>query len=196
MFHIFHANSYVVILGLALSILLVSPQALATTCKCRQHPAQAEASGTCSRTEDKSSCTLTFTATTPEEYARFVRELRSYGLDEIDPHLALDFAMRSRPEEWKIQGLAKVLPVLFAISQREIFVDVTPKVFEAFKSNCTQDACSVFEHAFRLSGQTVEKDFGEFKASVSYGCIELQRGDLYTMVKTRWSPRRFFCDGD
>ena len=51
-----------------------------TKCKCISHQAEAEATGTCSRTEDDTYCTLVFTTTQPKEYNDFVTRLQSLGL--------------------------------------------------------------------------------------------------------------------
>ena len=170
--------SYVISLSLAIAMSLFPVEASATTCKCRQHNAEAEASGTCSRTEDKNSCTLTFTTTTPEEYRSFVDRLnslgRDFGLAIMDPRNALEFASRNQPEQWRGGDLATALPVLFSISQRQDFLDATPRVFEAFKSHCNQISCSLIKDAFRIQGSETSIQFGRFDATVSYGCIELR----------------------
>lgn len=85
------------LLQLALSCLFVAftwisaHPALATTCSCKQHSASAEASGTCSRTEDEKKCTLTFTTTTPEEYNELLKRLQSLNLT-ADPRTTLRLA--------------------------------------------------------------------------------------------------------
>src|SRR5215469_15284067 len=89
--------------------------AFATKCQCKQHPADAEANGTCSRTEDEKRCTLTFTATSPEEYQEFLSRLKKLGLVD-DPHYILWLTYQYPPETYPDKFVVDDLPVLFAIS--------------------------------------------------------------------------------
>ena len=160
-----------------------------TKCKCISHQAEAEATGTCSRTEDDTYCTLVFTTTQPKEYNDFVTRLQSLGL-EIDPREALQIAYKYPPNNLNAEQLKGILPVLFAISQRTHFQYLTPEITKIFSGDISQ----IFE-PYRKEGKSVIKtNVGNFNATISYGCMELSRGKVFTMVKTRWSKAEFFCD--
>jgi hypothetical protein len=160
-----------------------------TKCKCINHPAEAEGVGTCSRTEDDKYCTLVFTTTPQEEYEDFKKRLQSIGL-KMDPREALQMAYKIPPEGFKDEELKDILPVLFAISQRTHFQNLTPEIATSFSG----DMNKIFG-LFREKGKLVtERNVGIFKAKISYGCMELRIDKISTMVKTRWSNAELFCD--
>ncbi len=149
------------------------------------HQAEAEATGTCSRTEDDTYCTLVFTTT----HNDFVTLLQSLGLEK-DPREALQIAYKYPPNNLNAEQLKGILPVLFAISQRTHFQYLTPEIAKTFSGDISQ----IFE-PYRKEGKSVIKtNVDNFNATISYGCMELSRGKVFTMVKTRWSKAEFFCD--
>jgi hypothetical protein len=160
-----------------------------TKCKCISHPAEAEALGTCSRTEDDKYCTLVFTTTPQEEYDDFKKRLQSFNL-MIDPREALKMAYNTPPNEFRDDQLKEILPILFAISQRTHFQNLTPHIAKLFSTNLKE----IFG-PYKGRGKSVKKiNVGNFNAIISYGCIELRQNKIFTMVKTRWSNAEFFCD--
>lgn len=175
-----------------LLLLVVSANVTAQTtqCKCRQHPSEAEASGTCSRTEDPNYCTLKFSTTTPQEYLEFVSRLSKDGIGP--PRDALVFASQNAAQNWKPSDIATHLPSLFAVSQRTTFQDQTARVAVEIREAAKNET---FIGAF-VNGKreaTVIR-LKEFEATVSLGCVELRRDKLFTMVKTQWSEAKFFCN--
>lgn len=167
-----------------------SVTAQTTQCKCRQHPSEAEATGTCSRTEDPSYCTLKFTTTTPEEYREFVSRLKRIGIGP--PRDALRFAFQNPPENWSDSDIAAVLPPLFAVSQRTAFQDETARIGQNLQEAAKNNE---FVIAFvKSEREAVEIRLKDYRATVSRGCVELQRDKLFTMVKTRWAESMFYCD--
>ena len=180
--------SGVCLIFLLFSIITQTAEA-GTKCKCEKHPAEAEAIGTCSRTEDPNYCTLVYTTTPEEEYKAFVDRLQKLGLRE-DPRQILRMAYEVPPQKFGADLLRNTLTILFAISQRRHFQDVTPEVAKAFKQPINE-----IQQAYQKEGKSVTKSkIGSFDAIISYGCIELRRGNLVTMVKTRWSKANFFCN--
>ena len=172
-----------------LSALITAYAEAGTKCKCETHLAEAEATGTCSRTEDKNYCTLVFTTTPQTEYQVFVNRLRKLGLND-DPRKILEMAYKMPPQSFNEKLLRQALPILFAISQRTYFQEVTADIAKAFGKQPLKE----IQGAYQKEGTSVIKTkLGPFNATVSYGCIELKRGDLATMVKTRWSKAEFFC---
>jgi hypothetical protein len=168
----------------------------ATECKCRQHKSEAEAGGTCSRTEDAQYCTLRFSSTTEAEYKAFTDALAKIGM-EVMPREALQFAFERPSKEWDQTALQKMLPPLFAVSQRTLFREQTAIVATALRDALKQGSptASRISEAWRGYGPKVARlDVPPFQATVSAGCIELRRAEFSTMVKTRWSETRFFCD--
>jgi hypothetical protein len=124
-----------------------------------------------------------------KEYNDFVTRLQSLGL-EIDPREALQIAYKYPPNNLNAEQLKGILPVLFAISQRTHFQYLTPEITKTFSGDISQ----IFE-PYRKEGKSVIKtNVGNFNATISYGCMELSRGKVFTMVKTRWSKAEFFCD--
>lgn len=177
---------------------IYAPPVLATTCSCKQHAASAEAGGTCSRTEDEKKCTLTFTTTTPEEYNEFLKRLQSINLT-ADPRATLRLVFDAPPDGWPSNFVTDLLPVLFAISQRTHFTNPNDflKTIVEIRDVSLKKREKEVDHAirnpeYRLSSTKISLD--PYNAVISYGCIELQRGKFYAMVKTRWSQAVQFCD--
>jgi hypothetical protein len=186
------------IFGLAIVTVGHPSTAHATPCACRQHAASAEASGTCSRTEDEKKCTLAFTTTTPEEYAEFLKRLQTLNLKQ-DPREALRFVFENPPEKWPDDFVRTMLPVLFAISERTHFA----KSDDFFKTMSEIRDFALLKQEKEISRLIRNRELvsswkklslDPFTATISYGCIELQRGTFYAMVKTRWSAALNFCD--
>jgi hypothetical protein len=182
------------ILVCMITIIMASLHAQAgTKCKCERHSADAEANGTCSRTEDTAYCTLAFTATPAEDYDAFVDRLEKMGL-ELNPRYVLNEAWKRPPESFSDDELVKALPVLFAISQREHFREITPEIAKIFSSKDYHKNIASLLGAYRTNSQSVTKiEVGPFIAVVSYGCMELRNNNIITMVKTRWALSEFFC---
>jgi len=187
-----------VIVGLAIVTAGHPSTAYATPCACRQHAASAEASGTCSRTEDEKKCTLAFTTTTPEEYTEFLKRLQTLNLKQ-DPREALRFVFENPPEKWPDDFVRTMLPVLFAISERIHFA----KAEDFFKTMSEIRDLALLKQEKEISRLIRNRELvsswkklsiDPFTATISYGCIELQRGTFYAMVKTRWSAAVNFCD--
>jgi hypothetical protein len=175
-----------------LATFMLATSGHATECKCRQHPAEAESDGTCSRTEDPNYCTLRFRTTPPGEYEEFVERLRKIGVGA--PKVSLQFANSKPPQAWGPKEIEQLLPALFAMSQRTQFQDQTARIAEAIRQaskneNFVKFFASADQNAIKLK-------LGDFDATVSLGCVELNRGAdrFYSMVKTPSSKSRFFCD--
>lgn len=169
--------------------------AQATTCDCKQHSADAEASGTCSRTEDESNCTLSFTSTPPEAYEEFVSRLQGLGV-KWDPREALRLVSRRPPEDFSGM-LFELMPPLFAISQRTHFREATPRMLEAVRAiESSVNADRIRSRFVQRDGQATTIDEGNAVWIVSYGCANLRLSDIEFMIKTRWSPRLFDCEGE
>ena len=162
-----------------------------TPCKCQQHPAEAQATGTCSRSEDQSYCTLEFTTNTQEGYEQFVSRLKGMGIGS--PLEALRFADEHPPESWNPDDIKTYLPALFAVSQRTRFQERTSSIANAIRES-SQSNSQLFG-AFTAKGKRVAQQFqiGDFSAVVSYGCVELNQPSFHSMVKTRWSEAGVFC---
>jgi hypothetical protein len=184
--------------GLAIVTVGHPSTAHATSCACRQHAASAEAGGTCSRTEDEKKCTLTFTTTTPEEYTEFLKRLQNLNLKQ-DPRETLRFVFEKPPETWPDDFVRTMLPVLFAISQRTHFATYD----DFFKSMSEIRDFALLKQEKEIGRLIRDRDLvssakklslDPFTATISYGCIELQRAKFYAMVKTRWSAALNFCD--
>jgi hypothetical protein len=174
-----------------LSMFLIITAAHSTQCKCRQHNADAEANGTCSRTEDEKRCSLCFTTTTPEEYRRFVSQLQNLGL-KTDPREVLSKAAQMPPESHGSLFVSEYLPILFSISQRVYFEDRTPQIVKAIRSN--QKVIEEILLNPEYKRRAVKQQLSNFDATISYGCVEIKEGNFYSMVKTRWSEGVFFCN--
>lgn len=165
-----------------------------TTCKCRQHSAKAEAGGTCSRTEDRSMCTLAFSATTEAEYRDLVRRLNRHNIN-VSPHDALDFAWENPPERWRENDIGKYLAPLFIISMKHGFSNISDELLKTIANESQKWSSDI--KAFSNTNyqrRSVNSRIGSFDATISYGCIELRKGDFYSMVKTRYSLANNYCD--
>jgi len=201
---------FIGIILIALMVVSHTPTALATSCKCKQFPSEAEAEGTCSRTEDKQSCTMSFTSTTPEEYEKLKNLLTDLGKAKLDvavvePHEAIAITRDTKPEDYSDKMLLSLLPSMLAISQRTTFSDLIPAMFDLIAAARKEEK---FDDIFRVfanpTGEPERISFAGATAIVSYGCIDItvetlrtdamERGNLSMMMKTRWSPRQFFCD--
>ncbi len=163
----------------------------ATSCSCKNHNANSEADGTCSRTEDDKLCTMRFSATTPEEYRVFRRTLSDLGLKN-EPRRALTLSKDIPPEELGPAFIRDMLPILFAISQRDNFAKNIPLIAEIVKVN-SETIFSVYADREYQVDKKIMK-FGDYSAIISYGCMELKLGNFATMVKTPWSLALFYCD--
>jgi hypothetical protein len=181
--------------SITLSLLcLVSASAFATKCRCKQHAADAEANGTCSRTEDEKLCTLTFTATPPQEYEQFKSRLKELGLTD-DPHDILRQAYEKAPDTYsdKDKFITDDLPILFAISQREEhFQPRTKEILEVIRANKLEIQKVFTSPDFKYKSK--DGKIGQFDAVISYGCIELSAGKFSSMVKTRWAGSNKLCN--
>ena len=160
--------------------------------------ASAEATGTCSRTEDEKKCTLTFTTTTPEEYAEFLKRLQTLNL-KLDPRATLHFVFENPPEKWPDDFVRTMLPVLFAISERTHFARLddfhkTMSEIRDFALLKQEKEISYLIRDRELVSSAKKLALDPYTATISYGCIELQRAKFYAMVKTRWSSAMNFCD--
>jgi hypothetical protein len=174
------------------ALLLLSSSAFGTKCKCKQHPADAEASGTCSRTEDEKLCTLTFTATPLQEYEQFKTRLKALGLTD-DPHAVLRAAYEQEPKAYSDTFITEDLPILFAISQREDhFQPRTAEILKAIRANKDKIKSAFMNPDFKY--KATSGDISQFKAVISYGCIELSVGQFSSLVKTRWAESNKLCD--
>jgi hypothetical protein len=179
--------------SITLSLLcLLGAAAYATKCRCKQHAADAEADGTCSRTEDEKLCTLTFTATPPQDYEQFKSRLKNLGLTD-DPHDVLRQTYEKTPDTYSDRFITDDLPILFAISQREEhFRPRTKEILEAIRADKEKIkgvfANIDFKHKFK------DDKIGQFDAVISYGCIELSAGKFSSMVKTRWAESNKLCN--
>ena len=92
-----------------------------------------------------------------------------------------------------------MLPVLFAISERTHFSK--PEDFFKTMSEIRDFALLKQEKEIgrlmrdrELVSSAKKFSLDPYGATISYGCIELQRAKFYAMVKTRWSPAISFCD--
>jgi len=179
-------------LRLAAALFLCHP-AWSTECRCEQHPARAEANGTCSRTEDTKYCDLAFSTTPPAEYREFVVRLSKMNI--IEPRKALQFAFETPPEQWSKNDLDTILPALFAISQRIRFQDLTQPIAIAVRSSRREDLYSAF--TTREPAKFQKLQVGPFAAIVSRGCIALSGTvsgrQFSSMVKTESSAAQLFC---
>ncbi len=174
-----------------LAMLLVPASAYATKCHCRQHKADAEANGTCSRSEDETRCTLTFTTTPPKEYDEFVARLRKLNLT-ADPREVLRDAFAKPPEAYGEKFVPEYLPILFSISQRTYFLERTPQIVKVIRENKNKIERVFLNPEFKR--KAVREKLLPFEAIMSYGCIEIKDGSFYSMVKTRWAEANLFCD--
>ena len=207
-------------LSVVLVLLLTIPLQLAqagTSCKCVQHKAEAEARGTCSRTEDSSYCTLKFDATPllyREAFVKFLDEVQ----DSIDVRVpistdidaVLDFAFLTLPSQWTENDIRQYLPVLFAISQRSIFAgrNSRPGLDSSsypFRETTFAVAAFIDRAAPKLVGPwTDDMTLGteveyrsmdrDVEAAISFGCIQLRFSNgVETMVKTKFSLGGYDC---
>lgn len=160
------------------------------TCPCKIHSAQAIADGVCSRSEDKQSCTLEFTAAESDEYEKLKSFLKELKLKN-DPREAFSLATKYPPQKLPSDFLTDWLPVLIAVSQWRIFPKQTPNFIGVLKKNPQK-----VDHAFRFSEGTSHEELviGPFKVSAGYGCIEMSKDEFSTMVKTPFSEATYYCD--
>ena len=176
-----------------LSTLIVAKRtsnAETSRCPCKYHSAVAQGAGTCSRSEDRSRCTIEFSATNQEEYMKFLNKLQKIGLRE-DPRGSIYFANKYSPERWDVNFVTEKLPVLFAISQQFGFEDkilITKKILEAKATKILK----ALQDPSRKEGAKML--FEGFQLNIGYGCIEMHRADFSSMVKTPWSKADFYCD--
>jgi len=165
-----------------------------TTCKCRQHSAKAEAGGTCSRTEDRNMCTLAFSATTEAEYKDLVRRLNRHNI-YVSPHDALDFAWQNSPEKWGEKDIGRYLAPLFIISMKHGFSNISDELLRTISKESKKWQSDINQFSNRnYQRRSINSRLGSFDATISYGCIELRKGDFYSMVKTRFSQAKNYCD--
>jgi hypothetical protein len=158
-------------------------------CPCRFHKAQAFATGTCSRSEDRHFCTLDYTATSPTEYKEFRSFLRKLGL-HTDPKEALQISTNLDYAK-DINFYDEILPIAFAVSQRRYFSEWTPKVVKAIKKNAK---IIITPFSSDWGKDYIKTSIGEFNGIISFGCIELNSGNFSTMVKTPWANAEYYCD--
>ena len=205
----------------AICILVATDANAGTRCNCRYHSAEAEADGTCSRTEDSSYCTLAFSATPLAYRDVFVKSLvdvTNIVSQRIEQEIpistnvdeTLGFAFETPPEAWGPENLKKHLPLLFAMSQRDIFKEgrSAREGLNAdnyyFREATIEVTAFIFENADQIAKQWSNKEslaggakfeqVGNHEAIISYGCIEVHIGTaIYTMVKTKFSLGGFSC---
>ena len=190
--HIQSRRLLVTIIAIAIVLPLSTTRTYATPtrCPCRHHPAEAEAEGTCSRTEEPKWCTLAFSATSEEEYTKLVNRLKQFNF-QVTPRDALRVSWEVPPEKWAAWDY---LAALFIISQKwEGFKKQSEEVLEAISKEVRPEALKYFgDH--ELMSKATKINIGRFEAIISYGCIELRRDDFYTMVKLRFSQAINYCD--
>ena len=145
-------------------ILFLTLSASADECTCVQHKAKAIGSGSCSRTEDASLCTITFSSASSKRVS-------------VD---VLSDATRHRPEQWSAKTRQHI-PDLLALSQGE----EQQKQTEVFFGSLPIDAQSELMAAFASAGvrkQTIHRVGGKILAAASYGCFEIRFGDTVTTL--------------
>ena len=201
--------------------LMVSVAEAGTSCKCKRHKAEAEASGTCSRTEDSNYCTLKFSATPPEHRQAFIEFLQEVennvgrgSRDNIiskDVDRSLNFAFATPPADWRAKDIRSHLPLLFAISQRNVYSDDASGGLSSDSYRFRDTTFQVTDFIFRNAEEILElwsndntlttstnfQQIGGVDAAVSYGCIQViffLSTEVRTMVKTRFSLGGYFCD--
>jgi hypothetical protein len=161
----------------------------AAKCACRQHSAEAEGPTLCSRTENRRICEIAFSATPEHERRELLTRLEGMGL-RVEPDRALEFVAQSPPKEWTLEDIRAKLPVLFAISQKRRFGDAT----EMVTSFIRRYADAIHRGISTPGNQVIQHDFAEASMTASYGCLEIGRESFFTMVKSQYSQRPFYCD--
>lgn len=201
-----------------LSVVSLTEAHAGTKCDCKRHNAEAEASGTCSRTEDDSYCTLKFSAT-PRAYRRvfadFLQQVESevrwqtnqdFRISDVDA--ALNFSWRTPPFDWEAPHIRQYLPVLFAISQRETISDdrrpglsdhnyrfrQTTFDVTTFIVESTDAILQGWQDRDTMSDRAIAIELhNRVRATVSYGCIQVNLEGVETMVKTAFSLGGYGC---
>ena len=85
----------------------------------------------------------------------------------------------------------QALPILFAASMDQRFEKSALDVAKALRAN-SKELIGPFSKPSGNEYTTLQLD--AYVARVSYGCLELSKGDFSTMVKASWASARYYCD--
>lgn len=157
--------SFLYILAITATILVSWEGAVANTCECEQHNADASASGGCSVTEDKNSCSI--------EFYRFDRASVMAAVKLLGQSTGREFKFsHSRPKRlnWGDANFVKnQLPVIFMLTLKNFGDKVggitVRKMVNAIEGRAKKIAIVIQET----------------------GCFELKYGRFTSMYKARWS---------
>ena len=126
----------------------------------------------------------------------------------LDVDDALRFSWRAQPFEWEESHIRHYLPVLFAISQRETFSDDPRSGLSnenyRFRQATFEVTKFIVENTYEIldgwrdpgtmyDNAIVFQSHDGVQATVSFGCIEVDLGEVDTMVKTTFSLGGYGC---
>lgn len=185
-------------------VLQFVPVEAGTKCSCDQHKAEAEAAGTCSKTETSSKCSLKFSSTPRiyrqlfveylAQFDRIVRERYDRVRISTDVDASLTFAFTTPPGQWSELDIVSHLPLLFAMSQRPSYADgdtryARPELdFDRYDFAVTERVVTfIVKHANEILQRWSDRNtlyddtnfesfsFGDdAQAAVSFGCLQLR----------------------
>lgn len=182
---------------LAAALWMVADAVLAAECSCVSRGGNVSRSsqsgpGICSTAQFGSSCAIQALQAPAGESmrvsARLEEAIARSGL-EIDVPAALQLGAAVQPEAWPIERFAAAATTLFALSQTGSGATEIASIYRELDG----ERQALFA-AFTQADRTVrELSLGSYKASVSYGCIELERGTFLAKIRTPFSQATNRC---
>jgi hypothetical protein len=155
-------------------LLLLPVVAGAEECTCLQHKAKAVGSGSCSRTEDASLCTITFS---------------SANSQRLPADVVAD-ATKRRPEQWSVKTREHISDLL-TLSQPETQRKETKKLFALLPADARNDLLTAFGSA--KANQRTTHRVGGTVITASYGCFEVQMSHTTTVLTAPGAVRNDTC---
>lgn len=189
-----------------------APVAQATDCKCEKHKAGATASGTCTRTEDRSYCQLTFNNGSNNQRAseRMVSNLRLRDLrfvagpSRFDDQISQAFGFFNRDRKTVITELRRLASKDPERVISSAFLTVVaagwrrfPKELKELRQviekmslpNTTKLVRAMIEKGKPLN---VDLPYG-YRGAAMAGCLAFRKKDFSAALRTHWAPEGGKC---
>lgn len=167
------------------------PESLsAKNCPCRLHPAESDAEGACSRTEDEHRCSIVFTSKFAQSSASIPPLKFTSG---VEPKGAAAIAPASLPNEAGSKESAAQLQALFELSQGKRFARFSTGISGVLRGTDFQEISAILKNS-EYARSAKRQQMGGFSVVASFGCVEFQQGKFSSMVKMPWSRAQFYCD--
>jgi hypothetical protein len=180
----------VLTMGLVIIAFLMSAQSQKPPCSCRPDiPADGTGDGTCSVTQDGANwCEIRFSGT-GQGSSKFADDLALLHKPGTARQGALRRLGSTHPEDWDRAFVVEFVPAMLEDS----LANRAPDRLKDITRIVQIAASDVLPSLKDRSPHAKEFTFGQYKTSVSYGCIDFTSGGFAAMVRSEFSEAPHRC---